>query len=326
MKSPRPVSVLLALAALLLLGAGAAPGASRSLPYHWPIKPFDRQHPIRGAFGDPRTIAIDQPFGVTRPGDSGGYSFHNGIDIAAPPGTPVYPVAGGQVVKANFGEIVIHTDDRRVFQYVHLAGDVRLGQHVVAYRTVLGWIKRPFDHVHFAEIDHYRVQNPLAPGHLEPYADHTTPEAVALDFSDGQSVQLNAGGALSSGETLAIDAVDTPAMPVAGPFAGLPQAPAVVEWRLQRTGEKWGSWHIASDFRNTQPARRHFWDVYAAGTYQNCPVFDRRLYKGSRGLYLFRVDLDTSSLPPGRYALETRVADIRGNESTATWPLDIAGS
>src|ERR1700730_14677417 len=25
--------------------------------YHWPIKPFDRQHPIRGDFGDPRTVS-----------------------------------------------------------------------------------------------------------------------------------------------------------------------------------------------------------------------------------------------------------------------------
>ena len=27
-----------------------------SASYHWPVKPFDRQHPVRGNFGDPRTI------------------------------------------------------------------------------------------------------------------------------------------------------------------------------------------------------------------------------------------------------------------------------
>ena len=31
----------------------AAPSA---LAYQWPVKPFQRQHPIRGAFGDPRTL------------------------------------------------------------------------------------------------------------------------------------------------------------------------------------------------------------------------------------------------------------------------------
>ena len=45
----------------------------------WPIKPFDRQHPVRGLFGDPRI------------GDGGGKSFHFGVDVTpstAPPSTP----------------------------------------------------------------------------------------------------------------------------------------------------------------------------------------------------------------------------------------------
>src|SRR3954463_13340516 len=58
-----------------------------SYAYHWPVKPFDCQHPIRGAFGDPRTMAIDQRFGVTAPGDSGSYAFHTGVDIVAKPDT-----------------------------------------------------------------------------------------------------------------------------------------------------------------------------------------------------------------------------------------------
>ncbi len=321
------LSVVGLLFSLLLLAGGApAPGAARSsLAYHWPVKPFNRQHPIRGAFGDPRTLVILQRFGVTRPGDTGGYSFHNGVDIAAAPGTPVYPVVSGRVVKVGDHEIVVHTNDERTFQYIHLRGNVELGQEVVAEHTVIGWIQQPFDHVHLTEIDHWRVQNPLARGHLEPYADHTTPRAIALDFDNGRSPKLTEGGRIGRSDALAIEAIDTPAMLVPGPFAGLPETPALVEWRL-RSGRHWSVWHVAADFRRTEPTFRHFWDVYAPGTYQNSPVFDSRLFNGIPGLFLFRVHLDRSRLSPGTYELEARVADIRGNSSTTTWPLEIPGS
>jgi hypothetical protein len=318
---------LLAAFAILLLLAGVLKSGSvgASPAYHWPIKPFDRQHPIRGAFGDPRTLDLNQPFGVTRPNDSGTYSFHRGVDIVGAPGTPVYPVVSGTVVMADHPaeEIEIASSNDRTFDYWHLRQNVKVGQEVVAEQTVLGWIQRPFDHVHLGEIDGRTEQNPLAPGHLEPYADHMTPHAVALYVDNGRSPKLTDGGRISPGDALAIEAVDQQAMPVPGPFAGLPQAPALVEWRL-RSGQHWSVWHVAADFRRTvPPLASDFWDVYAAGTYQNSPVFDRRLYEGVPGRYLFRVDLDTSQLAPGRYELEARVADIRGNHSTSTWPLEI---
>lgn len=171
---------------------------------------------------------------------------------------------------------------------------------------MLGWIRRPFDHVHLTEIDGYHVQNPLAVGHLEPYVDHTTPRATALRIRDG---------------SLAIEAVDEPAMPVPGSFAGLQQTPALVEWRL-RLGHAWSNWYIVADYRDTLPPRKYFWLVYAAGTYQNVPAFDRRLYQGIAGRYLFQTGLDPRRMAPDAYKLEARVADIRGNSSTTTWVLD----
>src|SRR5881394_3082422 len=51
--------------------------------YGWPLKPFDRQHPVRAFLNDPRI------------GRRGSHAFHFGIDIAAPDGTPVYSVTGG---------------------------------------------------------------------------------------------------------------------------------------------------------------------------------------------------------------------------------------
>ena len=53
-------------------------------PYPWPVKPFDRQHPVRGFFNDPRVQ--DQS-----------HAFHFGIDVSAPDGTAVYAVTPGKV-------------------------------------------------------------------------------------------------------------------------------------------------------------------------------------------------------------------------------------
>jgi hypothetical protein len=310
-----------ALALVLLLAHLAEPSAARpSFAYHWPVKPFDRQHPIRGAFGDPRTLVTDRPFGVTRPHDRGQYSFHSGVDIAAAPGTPVYPVTDGHVVLVGRHAIVIDSSNKRQFYYWHLHDNVVLGQQVVAGQTVLGWVRRPFDHVHFGEVDDHHGVNPLARGHLEPYVDHTTPRILGLYVDDGGAPRRTDGGLLGPDTTLAIAAADEPAMPVPGPFAGLPQTPALVEWRL-RIGEKWKAWHVAANFRHTEPVSTDFWKVYAAGTYQNAPLFERRVYTGIAGLYLFRVRLDTSRLAPGQYELEARVADVRGNYSTTVWPL-----
>src|SRR5512132_506344 len=51
--------------------------------YGWPVKPFNRQHPVRAYLNDPRN------------GDGDAKSFHFGIDITAPTGTPVYAIAAG---------------------------------------------------------------------------------------------------------------------------------------------------------------------------------------------------------------------------------------
>ena len=49
----------------------------------WPFKPFDKQHPIRGFFGDPRTVYEN---GILAGGFDGPgfFSFHQGVDISAP--------------------------------------------------------------------------------------------------------------------------------------------------------------------------------------------------------------------------------------------------
>ena len=51
----------------------------------WPVKPFNRQHPVRGLLGDPRV------------GGGGGKSFHFGVDVSALDGTAVHAVKGGRI-------------------------------------------------------------------------------------------------------------------------------------------------------------------------------------------------------------------------------------
>ena len=321
------------LAILLVFGVHAGTAAHRSsdgysprsrFSYNWPVKPFDRQHPIRGAFGDPRIVSPDQPFGWTGPDETDAYSFHNGVDIVATPGTPVYPVVSGWVAKAKPDEIVIDTYDGRAFQYYHLskARDVQRGRKVVADRTVLGWIRHIYDHVHLAEIDNHVVHNPLDYGHLEPYGDWTRPLATGLYVDDGRVPTPLTGTAIGPGDRLAVAASDGPSMEVRGAWSGLPQVPALVEWRLLHNGTR-TPWKVAADFRKTEPPSRDFWSVYAPGTYQNWPVFDHRLFH-SPGRYLFRLDLVPGELQPGLYRLQVQVADIRHNQSSTTWPLQVA--
>jgi murein DD-endopeptidase MepM/ murein hydrolase activator NlpD len=47
---------------------------------------------------------------------AGSFTFHNGVDISAPTGTPVYPVVSG-IAHVNSGDLVaVTTNDRRAFQ------------------------------------------------------------------------------------------------------------------------------------------------------------------------------------------------------------------
>jgi murein DD-endopeptidase MepM/ murein hydrolase activator NlpD len=164
--------VLIALVAACLAPSGAA-------AYSWPFKPFNKQHPIRGFFGDPRTVYLN---GVLAGGfdGSGFFSFHQGIDISAPDGTPIYPVASGTA--HYLGAATLNVDagpnkagDEVVFQYFHIVPIVGEGIQVIAKKTILGYVQSPFQHVHLTEINAVHSVNPLQTGHLAPYFDRTKP-------------------------------------------------------------------------------------------------------------------------------------------------------
>jgi hypothetical protein len=303
--------------------AGPRPGP---FTYHYPLKPFLRQHPIRGFFGDPRTVSANT-LGGDRRGTPGSFGFHNGVDIVAATGAPVYPVVSGTVQAHSYAdEVVVSTDDGRTFQYFHVAPRVHAGQHVVAYRTVLGLVLPEWHHVHLSEIDSFRVHNPLDPGHLEPYRDYTVPTVLGIDFRTARGRPLDPTR-LDGAVAISADAVDYPPLPVPGAWFDLPVTPALVAWKLMSAnGRTVVPRTVVADFRRAEPPNRDFWNVYTAGTYQNFPVFDHHFFWRQPGEYLFsltRSPLDTTRLRDGRYLLTVGVADVCGNRGSLTEAIDV---
>ena len=210
---------------LLICGSALCLCASASA-YPWPLKPFNQQHPIRANFGDPRTRFLNTMLtdGLQGPGT---FLFHNGIDIAAPAGTPVYPVISGKVRYIDDAAVSVKTKGRGVFQYFHLAVTVPNGQHVVAGRTVLGYVMHAYDHVHLSEIRGGRVWNPLARGGIAPYRDRTVPQVRAINVRPAGSLLPFDSSTVCGTVSLVAAADDAAPMAVPGVFAGFPLSPGV---------------------------------------------------------------------------------------------------
>jgi hypothetical protein len=125
----------------------------------WPLRPFRRQHALRAGLNELRPA-----------------NFHVGIDIQARNYQAVYPMSSGRVhVIAASGH------DERVqvgqFIYWHINHRVHEGQHVSAYRSVLGVVKRYYHHLHLSEVVGGNYLNPLRPGgrNLRPWSDTEPP-------------------------------------------------------------------------------------------------------------------------------------------------------
>jgi hypothetical protein len=323
----RGIVIALSVAAAVAAGIGvavprsdASQEAQISGSYKWPVKPFDRQHPVRGILGDPRTIFRAPPTlrGVMT-GD-GDFSLHRGIDISAPNGASVFPVMSGVVSYADDEYVRVDSGGDRAFEYWHIHALVSPGDRVEAYETVLGHVMRPAAHVHLTELQNGRFVNPLAPGHLAPYRDDTTPRVTSIAFRrTGASGNLLPN--LVSGRVMLLaGAEDDPTIDAPAAWRGLPTTPALLTWEIRTwTGKVAVRRQIAADFRVRLPSGNQFWRVYARGTYQNMAVFGRHYSYGQRGSYLFKLSaapLNTRSLRNGAYDLVVTATDIRGNQSS----------
>jgi murein DD-endopeptidase MepM/ murein hydrolase activator NlpD len=210
---------------------------ARTWTYDWPLKPFDRQHPVRGFLDDPRI------------GDHGSEAFHFGIDIAAPDGTAVYAVEAGTVYFDSPMAIAVVSPDRsHAFGYWHVVPVVRSHQFVHRHQ-LLGHIGKSWGHVHFAEHRNGEYLNPLRPGGIGPYTDATVPTVHNVWAEHG---------------ALIADVSDTQSPRVHGAWADEPLSPALLRWRV---GD--GAWHVALDFRTAMLPASRFSSVYAPETRQN---------------------------------------------------------
>ncbi len=290
-------------------------GSASAAPYPWPVRPFDRQHPVRANFGDPRTIFENPLFsdGIEGPGS---FLFHNGIDISARDGTAVYPVVSGVAKLLDSATVGVTTGDHRSFQYFHLVPLVTDGEQVVARRTMLGYVMKSAGHVHLTEIRGDRVTNPLAKGGIAPYRDTVAPHVSSIVFRTPPSLHAVDPLAICGRTSIVTDASDTPQLKVPGSFAGFPVSPALVTWFVRRVTGPIVMGATAVDFRGTLPLADDFWNVYARGTYQNAPRFGPRQFALMPGRFLYNLtpeELDTRSLPNGIYQVTVRAVDIRGN-------------
>jgi hypothetical protein len=321
-------------AALLVLGLGvisvtrpsraASQGTDQARPgYGWPIKPFDEQHPVRGNFGDPRMIFSGRPTMAAVMRGTVTASFHTGVDICAPNGTAVYPVASGVVTSLAPDWITVDSGNGQAFEYWHITPTVRVGDHVEERQTVLGHIIRGQGHVHLTQIDNGRKVNPLAPGRLGPYADTTAPQVTSISFRRGAGGPTLLPNFLRGRVELIASAYDRPTLPAPGIWHDMPTTPALMTWHIENssTGKVVVAERVAHDHRNTEPADTEFSSAYARGTFQNMAVFVKYYSYMQPGQFLFRLapqGFDTRTLRDGVYDLVVTATDIRGNKGSLT--------
>ncbi len=268
--------------------------------YGWPLKPFNRQHPVRGYLNDPRN-------------GNGAKSFHFGIDISAPDGTAVYAVEAGEVFNKHGRHALAVKGATRTFGYWHVVPVVRNRQHVDAHQ-LLGHIVRGEGHVHFAERQRGEYLNPLRPGGIGPYVDRTPPTVSSVEFlRNGRAV---AADALTGRVDIVVEAFDTTPLLVPQPWSREPVTPALIRWSIARGSRRVIALRTAADSLRTKLPERLYDSIYAPGTRQN--------HARDPGHYRFYLahGFNTSRLPAGPWRLRIEAGDTRGN--LAVVQLDIA--
>src|SRR6187551_3283230 len=291
----------------------------------WPVRPHDRQHPIRGSFLDPR------------PDPELGGTYHDGVDVAvrddqpergAPTGRThrVYAIEGGPVFLATPRGARGHA---RVghFGYGHIDPLVQTGETVVPGQHI-GWTCKGDWHVHLSEFvfasgTPLRV-NPLRPGgKLRPATSLARLPPAGMRLPRERLIGLvDVRVRVSDPQSFIGWFRDLPWL--AAPHHPFRLAATITDLTTGLTVRR------REAFRAEQlldlPADRHF----APGTEQNLPAQGCMLRHSSvrcDGIYWFRAFpryWDTTRLPDGRYEVRIRAWDVAGNLASASVAISIA--
>ena len=307
----RALLALLCAAVALVLPAGAGSEATAgrrtaNAPYPWPLRPFDRQHAVRGNFDDPRVDFV---------GDELNSSFHFGVDISAPDYAPVYAVAAGTASR-HPDYVDVLTSGGRDFGYWHVTPAVE-NRQPVARGDLLGYVQRGWGHVHFAENLNGVYVNPLRRGALTPYSDTTSPTVAAVTIVRGGKPVNPAD--VTGVVDLTCDAYDLPPIAPPAPWQETRVTPALIRWRILRAdGRPATRWKAAVDFRLGLLQNVLYNLVYAPGTRQN------RAGRPGRYVFYLRAGWSSAKLRNGSYRLVVGAWDTRGNSAYGALPFTIA--
>lgn len=206
-----------------------------------------------------------------------------------------------------------------VFGYWHIDPVVRSGQYV-QQSQLLGYVRRGAGHVHLSERRFGIYVNPLRPGGLAPYYDHTYPVVRGLVVYASGTEHVLPADAVTGRVDIAVDAYDPPALRPWGDWSDAIWAPAHITWSgLVDFGSAWmpqtgPAQTVDFDLFPHVPLR----DVYAPGTIQN-----GRRHAGDDQFWLLR-GLDTRDLV-GDHWITVTASDTRGNRTTRTFAFTVIG-
>ena len=253
-----------------------------SAPYGWPVKPFNKQHPVRGYLNDPRI-------------QDASHAFHFGVDVSAPDGTAVYSVTPGKVFIEDKGNAVaVQAPDGVAFGYWHVAPAVKHHQQVKLHQ-LLGHIEKGWGHVHFAESLKNVYRDPIRPGALTPFVDMGHPTVEKIMFRIGKrTLPPNKVYGLVN---ICCIAYDTTPILVPPPWSHMPVAPALLRFRVVQNGKAVVPWRKGVDLR---PFRKQdaFHLIYADDTTQNHPN------KPGLFVYILAHDWNSALHPNGNYRID----------------------